>query len=59
MAKKHPVYGYRRDYFGRIDKRDEYFEERPQGGDSMYQDNTGIADYEDDHDSFYDSPSWE
>ena len=46
-----PKYGYARDYFGRIQERDHYIENRPT---NSYHDNSNY-DREDDHDSIYDN----
>lgn len=60
---RHPKYGYARDFFGRVQERDSLNEER-ENEFKQSQKNQSKYDYsnydsEDDHDSFYDSGSYE
>ena len=58
-----PKYGYARDYFGRVQERDSFNEEKrnefkqAQKGQSRY--DYSSYDSEDDHDSYYDSDGYE
>ena len=58
-----PKYGYARDYFGRVQERDSYNEEKKnefkQAQNSQSRYDYSSYDAEDDHDSYYDSKGYE